>query len=127
MSATRTMLLAVTLLALSGNGTADAVQYDPAALTRQTILRAAAGGQTELVRQLLNSGGDPNMRDENSYPALMLAAWAGHLEVVRLLLDNAADANAMSEAGGKKTRAASLLGMKNYQTLDAQLKRLGIE
>lgn len=34
---------------------------------------------------------------------------------------------AMQEAGGVKTRAAKLLGMKNYQTLDAQLKRLKVK
>lgn len=33
---------------------------------------------------------------------------------------------AMEEAGGVKAQAARLLGMKNYQTLDAQLKRLDI-
>lgn len=34
---------------------------------------------------------------------------------------------AMKEANGVKAKAARLLGMKNYQTLDAQLKRLGID
>ncbi len=34
---------------------------------------------------------------------------------------------AMREANGVKSKAARLLGMKNYQTLDAQLKRIGIE
>jgi transcriptional regulator with PAS, ATPase and Fis domain len=34
---------------------------------------------------------------------------------------------AMEQAGGVKAKAARLLGMKNYQTLDAQLKRLGID
>lgn len=34
---------------------------------------------------------------------------------------------AMAEAGGKVTKAAKLLGMKHYQTLSAQLDRLGIE
>jgi transcriptional regulator with GAF, ATPase, and Fis domain len=33
---------------------------------------------------------------------------------------------AMEESNGVKTRAARLLGMKNYQTLDAQLKRLNV-
>lgn len=33
---------------------------------------------------------------------------------------------AMEEAGGVKAQAARLLGMKNYQTLDAQLKRLHV-
>jgi transcriptional regulator with PAS, ATPase and Fis domain len=34
---------------------------------------------------------------------------------------------AMEEAGGVKVRAAAMLGMRNYQTLDAQLKRLKID
>jgi DNA-binding NtrC family response regulator len=34
---------------------------------------------------------------------------------------------AMEEARGNKTRAARLLGMKHYQTLDAQLDRLEVE
>jgi transcriptional regulator with PAS, ATPase and Fis domain len=34
---------------------------------------------------------------------------------------------AMHEAHSVKSKAARLLGMKNYQTLDAQLKRLGVE
>jgi transcriptional regulator with GAF, ATPase, and Fis domain len=34
---------------------------------------------------------------------------------------------AMEEADGVKAKAARLLGMKNYQTLDAQLKRLAIK
>ena len=33
---------------------------------------------------------------------------------------------AMEESNGVKTKAAELLGIKNYQTLDARLKRLGI-
>jgi len=34
---------------------------------------------------------------------------------------------AMEESKGVKTKAARLLGMKSYQTLDAQLKRLGVK
>jgi transcriptional regulator with GAF, ATPase, and Fis domain len=34
---------------------------------------------------------------------------------------------AMHEAHGVKSQAARLLGIKNYQTLDAQLKRLGVK
>ncbi len=36
-------------------------------------------------------------------------------------------ARAMQEAGGKKTVAAELLGFANYQTLSAQLDRLGVK
>ena len=34
---------------------------------------------------------------------------------------------AMEESNGVKAQAARLLGIKNYQTLDAQLKRLGVQ
>jgi DNA-binding NtrC family response regulator len=34
---------------------------------------------------------------------------------------------ALDEADGVKTKAAKLLGMKNYQTLDGQLKRFGVK
>ena len=34
---------------------------------------------------------------------------------------------AMKEAGGVKSRASKLLGIPNYQTLDAQLKRLNVD
>lgn len=34
---------------------------------------------------------------------------------------------AMEEAAGNKSKAARLLGMKHYQTLDAQLERLGVD
>lgn len=36
-------------------------------------------------------------------------------------------ARAMEEADGSKTKAAKLLGYRNYQTLDAQLKRLNVK
>lgn len=36
-------------------------------------------------------------------------------------------ARAMRESGGKKTTAAKLLGYPNYQTLAAQLERLGVK
>lgn len=34
---------------------------------------------------------------------------------------------AMREAGGIKTKAAQLLGLKSYQAMDAQIKRLGVK
>jgi hypothetical protein len=33
----------------------------------------------------------------------------------------------MTEAKGVKVKAAAMLGIKNYQTLDAQLKRLKVK
>jgi transcriptional regulator with GAF, ATPase, and Fis domain len=34
---------------------------------------------------------------------------------------------ALDESNGNKTQAARLLGMKHYQTLDAQLKTLNVD
>ncbi len=34
---------------------------------------------------------------------------------------------AMDRAAGNKSKAARMLGIRNYQTLDAQMKRLGVE
>ncbi len=34
---------------------------------------------------------------------------------------------AIQEAGGVKTKAASLLGLKSYQAMDAQIKRLNVD
>ncbi|QKK08596.1 MAG: hypothetical protein HND58_10765 [Planctomycetota bacterium] len=33
----------------------------------------------------------------------------------------------IEEAGGVKTKAAELLGLASYQTLDSKMKRLGVE
>ena len=46
-----------------------------------------------------------------------------HLEEIRKALLS----EAIHQAGGIKAKAAKLLGLKHYQTLDAQLKRLQIE
>jgi len=46
----------------------------------------------------------------------------GHLKAIHSMYLR----RAMDEAHGVKAKAARLLGMKNYQTLDAQLKRLGV-
>ncbi|MDP6512925.1 MAG: helix-turn-helix domain-containing protein [SAR202 cluster bacterium] len=47
----------------------------------------------------------------------------GHLEKIQAHYLQ----RAMTEADGVKTRAARLLGMANYQTLDAQLKRFKVD
>jgi len=46
-----------------------------------------------------------------------------HLEMVQVHYLQ----RAMKESGGTKTKAAKLLGIKNYQTLDAQIKRLKVK
>ena len=54
---------------------------------------AAARGDVESVRLLLEHGDDPNLVDKRKQTPLHLAARNGHVEVARVLLDNGADPN----------------------------------
>ncbi len=57
------------------------------------LTAAAAAGQLEVVRFLLDMGADPDSQNYFEKPALVLAATKGHLAVVKLLLDRGADVN----------------------------------
>jgi ankyrin repeat protein len=61
------------------------------------LMYAALYGDSESVRLLLDSGSDPNVRNDAEATALMWAV--GDLEKTRLLLDHGADANARSGDG----------------------------
>lgn len=60
----------------------------------EDLRSAASTGHAERVRQLLQSGVDPNTFDESGLSALHHAADKEHLYVVALLLDHGADVNA---------------------------------
>jgi predicted LPLAT superfamily acyltransferase len=58
------------------------------------LWQAAAKGDTEAVKLLLEEGADVNMkRTSNGTTALSMASQNGHTEVVRLLLEKGADVN----------------------------------
>ncbi len=61
------------------------------------LMYAALYADSDSVRQLLESGAEPNLRNEAGATALMWAV--GDLEKTRLLLEHGADANARSEDG----------------------------
>ena len=61
------------------------------------LMYAALYGDFDSVRLLLDSGADPNVRNDAGATALMWAA--DDLEKARLLLDRGADANARSDDG----------------------------
>lgn len=53
---------------------------------------AAAGGQLEIVRVLLEAGADVNLRDDDEeFTPLIGAAYDGHIEIVEVLLDAGAN------------------------------------
>jgi ankyrin repeat protein len=75
--------------------TAPVVIYPP-----QAIINAAYKGDVEMVRKILASGPDPNVRDAFGGTALHDAIFQDNLEVIRLLLNYGFDINATVPANG---------------------------
>ncbi len=67
------------------------------------MMQAAAQGETETVRVLLEAGADPNAQSTNGLTALMLSASKPSAEVVALLLAKGANLNIRNEVGGAVT------------------------
>ena len=64
------------------------------------LIPAVRRGDIVRVRELLDSGEDPNTREHYTYrTALMIASEYGHTEIVRLLLDRGADINSQDNSG----------------------------
>ena len=55
---------------------------------RYPLLAAAHEGHKDVVRCLLNSGADPNIRDWIGKTACRVAASQGHVDILKLLLEN---------------------------------------
>jgi len=65
-----------------------------------SVSEAAANGDVERLRALLETGGDPNEKEtEEHWPPLLEAAYADHVEAARLLLDAGADLYGPNEGG----------------------------
>ena len=62
--------------------------------TDSALTVAAGKGHFEVVKFLLDSGADANVKGRNRYTPLMSAAWSGHEEIVKLLIAEGADVNA---------------------------------
>jgi hypothetical protein len=74
------------------------------------LLWASSRGHTEIVRLLLEAGGDVNVQANDGQTALMRAADYGHVDTVTLLLDSGADVNIRNENGITALRFATLKG-----------------
>ncbi|KAJ3217820.1 hypothetical protein HDU67_007237 [Dinochytrium kinnereticum] len=60
---------------------------------------AASDGEFGIVQQYIQSGGDPNTKDENGYTPIHAAASYGHLELLVYLLQNGGDPNVCDNEG----------------------------
>ncbi len=72
--------------------------YSPDAT--EQLVRAAADGDTRMVKTLLTAGASVNGSNHNGQTALIRAAFFGHVDIVRVLL-----------AAGAETKAKDLVGL----------------
>ena len=68
-----------------------------------SLFRAASSGKTEIVKQLLDLGVDPN--SAAGFP-LGSAAYYGYIDLVKLLLARGADVNGIDRGGGGRKETA---------------------
>jgi ankyrin repeat protein len=69
-------------------------------MNSKTYLDAVEQGDTELVKEQLDSGSfDVNESDEHGRTALIKAAKHGHVDIVRVLVSRGADVNARDNRG----------------------------
>jgi len=75
------------------------------------LQKAAAKGDIDTVKAMLNKGSDLHARTLGGHTALMSAAWGGQTTMVQMLLDNGAEANAKhAHSGATALRYALLKG-----------------
>ena len=74
---------------------------------------AACVGRVNVVRELINKGGDIEVKDKNGVTPLHLASFNGHLDVVKFLVENKADINAKDKDGYTPLHKASENGHLN--------------
>ena len=63
------------------------------------LIDAVRSGDIQSVRELLDSGKDPNTRDRSSKTALFWATINRDIHIIRLLLDRGADINSQNDYG----------------------------
>ena len=115
---------------ISGGATNFVKQYGWPGNVRQlynALLQAAVMTDTDVIDRREITAAIGEMDDDNTVNLLEQPLGGGfdleeHLNSLRKHYLR----RAMEESKGVKARAAKLLGLKNYQTLDAQLKRLGV-
>ena len=73
------------------------------------LIDAAENGDIRRVRELLDSGADPNLRDNRFGVTALIMAW-GYTDIVRLLLENGADPNLRDNLGTTALMMAALEG-----------------
>ncbi|MES2309453.1 MAG: ankyrin repeat domain-containing protein [Verrucomicrobiota bacterium] len=63
------------------------------------LRQAAENGSLQIVKMLLEKGGNPNIASGENYTPLIYAVKNNHMEIVKLLLEKGADKNHKSDEG----------------------------
>lgn len=85
---------------------------------------AVRRGNTEIVRDLLARGADPNARDRHGQTGLMLAAHGGHLATVHLLIERGARLDITAKYGLSAVMLAVVAG---HEEIALALARAGAD
>jgi ankyrin repeat protein len=85
---------------------------------------AVRRGDTEIVRDLLARGADPNARDRHGQTAVMIAAHAGHAATLQLLIDHGANLNVTAKYGLSAVMLAVVVG---HEEIALALARAGAD
>eukprot|EP01045_Picozoa_sp_COSAG04_P028392 COSAG04_NODE_4390_length_2124_cov_3.453333_3_plen_135_part_01 len=80
------------------------------ALQDKQLVEAAKGGDASEVGRLLEDGADPEAKDEDGRPALVLAAMHGQLDALKLLRQHRATLDATNSYGATALIYAASFG-----------------
>lgn len=87
---------------------------------------AAAAGDNEIVKMLLEKDADLDAKSPNNTTPIMMAARGGHILTVKMLLDNGADATLKNDVGMTAIDFAQQNGNKDIvEGLQYRLKKAG--
>ncbi len=75
------------------------------------ILKGAQAGDLEVIKKVLEKGGNVNSRDMDEWTPLHHAIWAQHPEVAEFLIENGADVNAKNNEGFSPLHFAGRMGL----------------
>jgi ankyrin repeat protein len=85
---------------------------------------AVRRGDSEIVRDLLARGADPNARDRHGQTGVMIAAHAGHAATIQLLIDHGANLNVTAKYGLSAVMLAVVAG---HEEIALALARAGAD
>ena len=97
--------------------TLEPVTYTTAQDREAALLKAAAGGNLELVEVLINTGTDIECADYRGRTSLLLAVWGGHYTTSVFLLDHGANIYVEDDYGNSPLQMVETWHSKNSDDL----------